>query len=115
VKLAAVLLVASALFFVAGAAAVAGIYGPSARVVGRIELCGGHAPGRCRSGNGRVAVRDASGRQVAKHRTDHARFEFSLTPGRYTLLAGASGNQTSRLVVAFAYKTTRANLVFELK
>lgn len=109
------LLVAFAMFLVGGAVAVAGTYGPSARVVGRVELCGGKAPGRCRSANGRVTVKDASGRQVATHRTEHAKFEFSLTPGRYTVRAVILGDQTSRSVVAVANETTHASLVFELK
>jgi hypothetical protein len=115
VKFSAGLFAAFVLLLVGGAAAVAGTYGPSARVVGRVELCGGKAPGGCRSANARVTVKDASGLRVATHRTEQARFEFSLTPGRYTLRAVISGDQTSRWVVAVANETTHANLVFELK
>ena len=96
-------------------AAVAATHGRTARVIGRIELCGGKAPGHCRAANGRVTVRDSQGRQVATERTKHTRFSFALAAGNYTLIATEDGDHTSRPVHATANKTTRANIVFHLK
>lgn len=86
----------------------------TARIVGRIELCGG-LPGPCRAANGRVTVRNSQGHRVATHRTKHSRFSFTVAPGSYTLIATWDGRHTSSAVHATANKTTRANITFALK
>jgi hypothetical protein len=93
--------------------AVAGTNGRSARVVGRIERCGA-LPG-CGPTNARVTIRNSDGHQVAAERTKHARFAFTVLPGRYTIVATLDGDHTGRPVHLTANNTTRANITFALK
>jgi hypothetical protein len=83
------------------------------RVTGRIQLCGGPAPGRCFSRNGTVSVL-ARNVVVAKQTTRHSRFSFLLVPGNYILVATTGGIQRQRTIVVKAHQLLHANIVISV-
>jgi hypothetical protein len=84
---------------------------PDGRLTGLILLCGGPAPGRCFGRDGTVSVLGRHDRLVARQRTAHSRFSFSLPAGSYTLLARAGDTRSQRQVRIRAGRTLRVNVV----
>jgi hypothetical protein len=85
---------------------------PRGRVTGLIRVCGGPAPGRCRSDDGTAYVLGARRRVLATQETRHARFSFLMPPGRYTLAAMADGMRDQRSIIVKADVVLHANIVF---
>jgi hypothetical protein len=84
---------------------------PRGRVTGLIRLCGGPAPGRCFSQDGRAYVLGARHRIVETQQTRRARFSFLLPPGQYTLVAKTGGTRGQRAIAIKAHQVLHANIV----
>ena len=105
----------------------------TAVVAGYVQVCGGPAPGRCRTESvgfcqpprgcvtaDRVAAVNASGRRVASQRLRHGRFKLHLVPGRYTIELLGDGKRTRGQVMqrkrvwARAHRRTAVRFSFDV-
>jgi hypothetical protein len=92
-----------------------------ARVHGRVERCGGPAPGRCEPAHVRsVSLLNSRGRvirrDIARHDGSLSRFSLIVKhPGRYTLRADIAGTRVTRPVDLRTGHLTAANLTLQIK
>jgi hypothetical protein len=84
-----------------------------ARVTGVVKLCGGPTD-RCFTERISVFVANARRGVVASALRTNGRFSFAVPPGRYTVTA-RDGVLGRRSVNAVAHKTTRVNIIINIK
>ncbi len=84
-----------------------------ARVVGKVRLCGGPAPGHCFSQSATVTAY-AHHQSIAQQQTHHGRFRFQLLPGPYLLVATSGGAQGQQKVYARKNQTTHTRIVIHI-
>lgn len=106
---------------------------PGSAASGYVSLCGGPAPGGCRSAtigfctasrgcmtSDRVVALDAHHRVAARAALSHARYSLRLAPGRYTLALLADGRRARgvvlqrRPVTVVAHTTSVLAFVFQV-
>jgi hypothetical protein len=92
-----------------------------ARVHGRLERCGGPAPGRCRAAHARsVSLIDSRGRVATKEAAGRggtlSRFSLAAeAPGRYTLRADIAGTPVIHSVQLRTGHSVLANLILQVR
>lgn len=84
-----------------------------ARVAGVVKLCGGPA-NHCFTEKISVFVANARRGVVASAIRTNGRFSFAVPPGQYTVTA-RDGVLGRRSVNAVAHKTTRVNIIINIK
>lgn len=93
----------------------------SGTLAGRVQLCGGPAPGRCHTATfgsclppegclstDRVLIATPQGERVAERRLHHARFHLQMAPGRYAVTLLGDGKHVHARVMERRHVRVRA-------